>query len=373
MIKRIFACFAAAITAAGLSIVFTAPCRAEAYAVSRGEAVVEVTSGRLLYEENGDRELPPASTTKILTALIIAEDCDLDVVVEVPKEAAGTEGSSVYLAAGEKITVLDLLYGLMLRSGNDCAVTLAIHHSGSVAAFAECMNERAAKLGAEHSHFANPHGLPAEGHYTTANDLARIAAAALQNGVFSEIVGTEKHTVPDGGCGYARTWQNKNKMLYRYEGADGVKTGYTKEAGRCLVTSATRGGMRIVSAVLNSPNMYERSGELLDSCFAKYSMKRVYSAGRSVYELPTDVSGKTCRCRCTDDFCYPLADGEERELETAVILPEMKRLPVHRGEIVGSVEIRLQKQLIFSQKIVSIVDMEKSYFDILREIARTHN
>lgn len=352
---------------------FCAPSAAEAYTVSRGEAVVEVTSGRLLFAENADRELPPASTTKILTALIIAEDCDLGAVVEVPREAAGTEGSSVYLAAGEKITVRDLLYGLMLRSGNDCAVTLALYHSGSIPAFAECMNERAKALGAEHSHFANPHGLPAEGHYTSARDLATIAAAALRNDTFSEIVGTEKYTVPDGGCGYVRTWQNKNKMLYNYEGADGVKTGYTKEAGRCLVTSATRGGMRIVSAVLNSPSMYERSGELLDLCFAKYSMKRVYSAQSAAFEVPTDVPGKICRGRCEGDLFYPLAEGEEQEVKTRVSLPQMRRLPVHSGEIIGNVEIRFQNQLIFSQKIVSIVDMEKSYFDILREIARSHN
>ena len=221
----------AAVLAVCLS--FGAPVSAEAYSVSRGEAVVEVTSGRLLFAENEDTELPPASTTKILTALIIVEDCDLDTVIEVPKDAAGTEGSSVYLEAGEKLTVRDLLYGLMLRSGNDCAVTLALHHSGSISAFAEHMNERAAELGAKHSHFANPHGLPVEGHYTTAHDLALIAAAAVRNETFSEIVGTEKYTAPDGGCGYARVWQNKNKMLYSYEGADGVKTGYTKEAGRC--------------------------------------------------------------------------------------------------------------------------------------------
>ena len=361
----------AAVLAVCLS--FGAPVSAEAYTASRGEAVMEVTSGRLLLAENEDRELPPASTTKILTALIIVEDCDLDAVIEVPKEASGTEGSSVYLAAGEKLTVRDLLYGLMLRSGNDCAVTLALYHSGSIPAFAEYMNERAEALGAEHSHFANPHGLPSKGHYTTARDLALIAAAALRNETFSEIVGTEKYTVPDGGCGYARVWQNKNKMLYNYDGADGVKTGFTKEAGRCLVTSATRGDMRLVSAVLNSPSMYERSGELLDSCFAKYSMKRVFCASDAAYAVPTDVPEKICRGGCGKDLFYPLAAGEDVQLDMKVNLPQKVYLPVHTGEILGCVEIRFQNQLIFSQKIVSIVDMKKSYFDILREIARSHN
>lgn len=355
-----------------LSILFFLfPNPAQAYTLSRGEAVIEVSSGRRLFSENEEKRLPPASTTKILTALIIAEDCDLDAIVEIPKEAAGTEGSSVYLVAGEKMSVRDLLFGLMLRSGNDCAVTLALHHSESIAAFAEEMNRRAEQIGATDSHFANPHGLPAEGHYTTAHDLAVIAAEALKNPVFAEIVATKEHTVPDGGCGYARAWKNKNKMLYRYEGADGVKTGFTKEAGRCLVSSATRSGMHLVCAVLNSPDMYERSAELLDHCFAKYSMQCVFS--EEEYLVPTDVPGKECRGKAAEKYFYPLAESEENCIKKHVCLPQRIALPVQKGEILGSVEIRFQNQLIFSPKIVSIVDVEKSYSDILREIARSHN
>ena len=162
-------------------------------------------------------------------------------------------------------------------------------------------------------------------------------------------------------------------MLYSYEGADGVKTGYTKEAGRCLVSSATRRGMRLVCAVLNSPNMYERSGELLDRCFEKYSMKNLFRADRTVYELSTDVPGKLCRGRCMQDFSYPLAEDEHNAINMRLNLPEKRLLPVHKGDILGSVEIRFQNQLIFSQKIVSILDIEKSYFDILREIAKSRN
>ena len=157
-------------------------------------------------------------------------------------------------------------------------------------------------------------------------------------------------------------------MLYNYEGADGVKTGYTKEAGRCLVTSATRENMRLVSVVLNSPSMYERSGELLDSCFAKYSVRHIY--GKTEYELPSDVPEKLCRCVCEKELYYPLAEGEEKVIAIKVQLPSALKLPVYKGENVGSVKITFQNQLIFSEKIVSIVDMEKSYFDILREIAK---
>ena len=242
---------------------------AAAATVSAGEAVMEVYSGRVLFENNGGKRLPMASTNKILADAIVVEDCDLDEKVTMPREGAGVEGSSVYLKAGEEYTVRQLLYGLMLRSGNDCAVTLALHHSGSVEAFAVEMNRRAASWGAENSHFTNPHGLPDEAHYTTALDLARIACHAMQNPTFRTIVSTKYFG--------ENAWANKNKMLFSYEGANGVKTGFTKRAGRCLVTGAKRGNMQLVSVVLNSPEMYERSAELLDAAFRKYTLLRLYA------------------------------------------------------------------------------------------------
>ncbi|MDE6412157.1 MAG: D-alanyl-D-alanine carboxypeptidase, partial [Clostridia bacterium] len=242
---------------------------ADAATASMGECVVEVSSRRFLSELNADKKLPMASTTKIMTALVILEEDDLDEVVTVPKEAEGTEGSSVYLKAGEEITVRELLYGLMLRSGNDCAVTLALHHSGSVKNFARAMNEKAASLGAENSHFTNPHGLPDEEHYTTARDLALITAAAMENESFREIVSTKFYK--------PRSWKNKNKMLWNFDGAIGVKTGFTVRAGRCLVSAAERDGMTIVSVVLNSPQMFERSEELLQNAFETYHMVQLCS------------------------------------------------------------------------------------------------
>lgn len=244
--------------------------RASAATISKGEAVMEVYTGRLLYGNEQDKRLPMASTTKILTAIIIIEDCDLEKTVKIPAAAVGVEGSSVYLKAGEEYTVKQLLYGLMLRSGNDCAACLALHHSGSIGAFAAEMNARAKALGALNSHFTNPHGLPDEKHYTTAEDLAKIACHAMQNAAFRQIV-SAKFYEPNG-------WKNKNKMLYNYEGANGVKTGYTIRAGRCLVTGALRGDMQLVCVVLSSPEMYERSAELLDEAFQKYSMQKLYAA-----------------------------------------------------------------------------------------------
>lgn len=337
---------------------------------SAGEAVLEVNSGRLLFARNPEKKLPMASTTKILTAILVIEDDDLDEEVRIPEEAVGVEGSSIYLVAGETMTRKDLLYGLMLRSGNDCAEALAILHSGSIEKFADSMNEKAVQIGARDSHFVNPHGLPAPQHYTTAKDLAMIAAYALRNNIFSEIVACRSYTIPDGGCGYPRLLQNKNKMLYSYSDADGVKTGYTKEAGRCLVTSATRSGMRLVSVVLNSPDMYNRSAEILNQCFSDYKVFKLFDHENYSVELNTDLPWKKCKCSCKDDFYYPLTEAERNEISAEYCLPEKVALPVEVGEEVGNLKVYLKNQLLFSQKIVSIENVEKNFLDILQEIAK---
>ena len=327
--KRPILLLAAALFLAQICFVGT-PVAAEAVSAGKGECVVEATSRRFLHEENADLRLPMASTTKILTAIVIIEDCDLDATVTAPAEAAGEEGSSVYLREGDRLTVRDLLYGLMLRSGNDCAVTLAIYHSGSVEKFARTMTLRAARMGAEHSSLKNPHGLPDDGHYTTARDLALISAYALGNDIFREIV----------SCTYyaPRGWKNKNKMLYEYEGANGVKTGYTLKAGRCLVTSALRDGMQLVSVVLNCPDMYGRTAELLDDAFENYRMIPLcdVSAGWEGYAIEYS-------------FAYPLKKTELRLLRFATEL--FDPLPTRSGELAGVLRISLENSLIFSQNL----------------------
>ncbi len=307
--------------------------RTEAATPARAECVAEVTSRRFLHARNEDAELPMASTTKILTACIVIEDCPLDEVVTVPKEAERTEGSSVYLRAGEQYTVRDLLYGLMLRSGNDCAVTLALHHSGSIEAFAQVMTERAHAMGAEKSYFMNPHGLPDGRHRTTARDLALVAAYAMEHETFREIVSC-KYYEPRG-------WKNKNKMLWEYEGATGIKTGFTVAAGRCLVTSAEREGMKLVCVLLNCPETYERTAELLDAAFSSYGMCKLCdaSAGYEGYAIKYD-------------FSYPLTAEERRALEfrTVSLMP----LPEEHGALAGQMEIYLENNLIFSQNLFII-------------------
>ena len=232
---------------------------------SKSECVIEWNTGDILYEWNADLRLPMASTTKILTAITVLELCnDIETEIFIPQEAVGIEGSSVYLKAGERYTAQDLLYGLMLRSGNDCATALALHFGGSVGNFCSKMNLVAQKAGALSSHFENPHGLPCENHYTTARDLCYITRYAMQNEVFKKIVSTKFYE--------PKQWKNKNKMLLHYEGAIGVKTGYTKEAGRCLVSAARKNNRIVICVVLNSPNMYERSTALLDKALRQTNL-----------------------------------------------------------------------------------------------------
>lgn len=309
------------------------PLSASSAGAAKGECVIEVSSRRILHARDAYASLPMASTTKVLTAILILDECDLDGKVTIPKEAEGVEGSSVYLRAGDEYTVRDLLYGLMLRSGNDCAVTLALHHSGSVEVFSEKMNEKAALLGAEGSFFVNPHGLPDSRHHTTARDLALISAYAMENETFREIV----------SCKYyePRNWQNKNKMLFNYEGAVGVKTGFTTAAGRCLVTSAERDGMTLVSVVLNCPEMYERTAELLDGCFRDYQMYRLCDSSKPWENF-------TIKC----DFYYPLKKTELRRLRFDSTLSEP--LPTESGKVAGQMHIYLQNNLLFSQNLYII-------------------
>lgn len=233
-------------------------------------ALLDPVSGALLAEHDASTRRPMASTTKIMTALVILEHCTLDSVVTVAPEAVGTEGSSVYLYAGERITVRDLLYALLLSSANDAAVALAIHAAGSIEGFADLMNAKAAELGLSDTHFCNPHGLHHNDHYTTARDLARLTAAALQNPVFAEIVATKRYTPAVGENGAARLFLNHNRLLRTYVGCIGVKTGFTKAGGRCLVSAARKNGLTLIAVTLNDPNDWRDHTALLDWGFSQY-------------------------------------------------------------------------------------------------------
>ena len=267
--------FLFAATAGGLSLLFSDSNNtfAESYNTSaKAMCVMEASSQRVPAQKNSSAQLPMASTTKIMTAITAIESgVDLDKVFEISPKAVGVSGTSLYLRAGEKFTLRDLLYGLMLISGNDASVAIGEYVGGSVEKFVEMMNKKAQEIGATNSHFDNTHGLDSKNHYTTAYDLALITSYAMQNPTFKEIVSTKniKITNSDGKNRYLK---NKNKLLSSLEGCNGVKTGFTDDAGRCLVTSCERDGMDVVCVVLNCGPMFEESAALLDKAFKEYHL-----------------------------------------------------------------------------------------------------
>ncbi|NLB62249.1 MAG: D-alanyl-D-alanine carboxypeptidase, partial [Clostridiales bacterium] len=250
--------------------------------------LLECSTNTVLYSKSAHVKLPMASTTKVMTALVAIRHGNLDTMVEIPDEAIGVEGSSIFLQKGEKLTLRDLLYGLMLRSGNDAAIAIAYHFGGSIDGFAMLMNETAKSVGAMNTNFVNPHGLPAENHYTTAYDLALICSEAIRNETFKTIVSAQYHRTTTG---YApRTMMNKNKLLWDYEGGIGIKTGFTKAAGKCLTFAAERNGMTVVGVVLNCPNMFPDAQELLNYSFYNYEMYVIVRKGTVVLRVDVDRS-----------------------------------------------------------------------------------
>ena len=269
--KRFFAGTAAALLAAVLIL------PGEAYAVSAEKAYsLDAVSGRVLFDKNADSRSLIASTTEIMTALVVCERCNVLDRMRIPKEAVGIEGSSMYLREGEVLTIQELLYGLMLSSGNDAAVALAICCGGTVEGFVELMNDKARLLGLRNTHFENPNGLDSPGHYSSARDLAVLAAYAMENPIFAKTVSAKTVTA---GQRYLR---NHNKLLWMVDGADGVKTGYTKAAGRALVSSATRDGRRIITVTLNDPNDWQEHKALLEEGFSRFHVQRIVTAGDRV-------------------------------------------------------------------------------------------
>lgn len=338
--KRLLTGTVAALLAAVLLLPFGAN------ALSAQKAVLmDAETGRMLYEKDAYSESLIASTTKIMTALIVCERCNVLDRMRIPKEAVGIEGSSMYLQEGEVLTLQELLYGLMLRSGNDAAVALAIYCGGTVEGFVELMNDKARALGLTGTHFENPNGLDAPDHHSTARDLAVLTAYAMDNPVFAKTVSTKSVTVGQ------RVMQNHNKLLWQIEGADGVKTGYTKAAGRILVSSAVRHGRRLIAVTINAPDDWQDHTALLEEGFAKFYSRRIVRAGDCVGALEVE-SGQGCIVEliAMDDFSYALADDEE----VILVLPSpgFVYAPVAKGQNAGSAHLYLNDALIGSVSLI---------------------
>lgn len=379
MIKRYvkYAVIAALVTITAFFALFVRRTTSLAETVSCAASMIttEAGSGRVLYEKNADSRRPMASTTKIATAITVIDNVpDLEKTVVIPDCAVGVEGSSIYLSKGETASIRDLLYGLMLQSGNDCAVALAVTTAGSVEKFAALMNETARKCGANDTNFVTPHGLHDDNHYTTARDLAKISAYAMKNATFREIVSSKRHTMPWAGHDCDRVILNKNKILTTFDGGDGIKTGYTKKAGRCLVASATRDGMTIISVVLDCGPMFEECRNLMEKAFEEYSLVDITALAPDVKAEVRDGAKKTVTLRPTATSTYPLTKEEVERLifEEKGVKP--MRGGVKRGTENGKICVTLEKRLLFESKLFTIEEVEPlPVRDILLEIAREWN
>lgn len=301
--------------------------------ISAASAVVmDAGTGRVLWEKDAHTPRLIASTTKLMTALVALESGHrLEEVVTVAPEWAGVEGSSIYLRPGEEITLEALLYGLLLRSGNDAALAIAGHCGGTVEDFVVQMNRKARELGMKDTGFANPNGLDAEGHRSSARDMAILARACLENEKLAKIAATKSITLG------TRTFTNHNKLLWRYEGCIGLKTGYTEKAGRTLVSAAKRDGMTLICVTLNAPSDWADHTALFDWGFANYQARPLSRAGARAGQLP--VSGglsPVCPVELGADLTAALAPGET--VETAWELSEaMLAAPVSAGTQVGEI------------------------------------
>jgi D-alanyl-D-alanine carboxypeptidase (penicillin-binding protein 5/6) len=305
------------------TLAYAAPPSIDTHAV--GAALIDVESGRILYSKQGDVPLRIASLTKIMTAIVAIEHGNLADTVKVSKNAYAKEGSSIYLKLGEEMSLNNILYGLMLRSGNDAATAIAEHVGGSVEGFVYLMNEKAKLIGMTNSHFNNPSGLDdGKEHYASANDMAKLTAYALKNPVFKEIVKTKQKKVPNPNEKWDYTWFNKNKMLTLFEGADGVKTGYTKLARRCLVSSATRGGQQLAVITLNDSDDWADHARLLAYGFQHYPLKSIINKGNKAAEGSPWVAGVS--------FSYPLLEKEEGLITQRVELIQPDTTDYRLGE-----------------------------------------
>ena len=341
------------------SSVFAIECKNNYQTSAEAMALIESNSGRIIACKNADKKLPMASLTKIITAIVAIENNNnLDEVKQVPDESVGIEGSSIYIKKGEHLTLRELLYGLMLRSGNDAAVAISILTSGSVEGFIKLCNDFCFKHGLENTHLVTPSGLHDDNHYTTASDLAKITAYAMHNSTFAEIVATTRKNIPAESTkeGY-RNLKNKNRFLSMLDGADGVKTGFTKKAGRCFVGSCTReeDGMQLVCVLLNCGPMFQECKSLITQGFSDYKLYNLYDGDK--YKIEIDKDGNFVSGETQQTLLYPLSEDEMKNVEIKEKILWDGSLPVKINQKIAELEIFVDKNLILCDNIYSLTEI----------------
>ena len=330
---------------------------------ARAAIVLDQKTGRILFSKNAYEQLPMASTTKIMTAILAIESGKLQDVVTVSENAALVEGSSIDLEAGETKTLEELLYGLILRSGNDAAVAIAEYLGGSVEEFAYLMTQRARRLGAVKTKFMNPHGLDHEEHYTTAYDLALIASHAMSLPEFRGIAATGEKKISWTGRPYDRVLRNQNKLLTLYEGAEGIKTGWTTPAGRCFVGAASRDGWRLISVVLNAPQMWEDTMTLLDFGFNNYTWEPVITAGQQLKTVTVEKGkAEKVALAAKEEIGLPLKEDEKEFLRYEFEGPNVVRAPIAAGQQLGILRVYFGSECVAQTPLVAAEAVGKLNF-----------
>ncbi len=330
---------------------------------AKSAIVMDAATGKVLYAKDAEAKRYPASTTKMMTLIVALENGNLDDVIEASEKASKTEGSSLWLEHGEKLTLRDLLYGVMLVSGNDATVAVAEHIAGSVDAYAKLMTKKAHEIGAVHTSFTNSSGLPDPNHYSTAHDLAMIAAYGYKNPLFEEFVSTKSKIIPWAMNDFGRELFNENRMLWLYEGGNGVKTGYTDAAGRCLVSGAKREGVQLVAVVLDSEFMWNDSIALLDYSFKQIKAVKLYNAESVVKNVLVDSGVKsTVDIAVKEDVVIPMVEEDKQNFVTVVDIPERINAGFAKGDKLGTLRVMYHDKEVAATDLIATHSVEKKSF-----------
>lgn len=350
-----------------------APITASAIGTSAKAAIlINGDTGEVIFEQNADELLPMASTTKIMTALLLCENGDFDREITVTAEMLRVEGSSMGLLAGDKVSLRDLLYGMLLASGNDAANVTAYVLGGTVNGFVKMMNDKAAELGLKNTNFVTPSGLDGDGHHTTARELAALARVAMQNEEFAKAASSKSATLEYGNPPYKRTLSNHNKLLKTFDGAIGVKTGFTKKSGRCLVSAAERDGKFVIAVTLNDPNDWSDHSALLEYGLSAIKKTEILPP-ETTYLVPVIGSDKLSLEICVEP--YTVNTLNDTGFSCEVFLPKFVYAPITKGEVVGSIVYKNGSDIIATSELLAqedfaIIKPQRKAIDIILENAK---
>ncbi|MDD6237569.1 MAG: D-alanyl-D-alanine carboxypeptidase [Clostridiales bacterium] len=365
MQKKLFLCFFTTLLLFSVLPFASSNAVAEGLSVSAKAAVlIEADTGRVLFAKNKDMQLPMASTTKILTALITLESDNLDELFVVDEKAIQVEGSSMGLQSGDSASLRTLACGMLLPSGNDAANAAAVRIGGSIAEFAAMMNQRAAAIGMTNSHFVTPSGLDDEQHYSTAHDMAKLARVALKNNAFQDICSRNIAKVEFGNPPYERWLKNHNRLLNEYKGAIGVKTGFTKKSGRCLVSAAERDGVTLIAVTLNAPNDWQDHTLMFNYGFNGVKPQQ-YDVKYEDIQLNV-VGGKSAKVGVVP-LTATMVNVEENKLQDItqkVIAEHFYYAPIQAGDVVGKIELYLDGEEIGTATLIAAEDVQRDITEI---------